>query len=141
MNSPARLYAALIGAVLVIAGIVGFFYDASFATGTADVQANSDKVLGVFAVNGWHNVVHLALGLVGLAMANSNTWARFYALVFGALFLVLAIWGFAESDDVLIALIPLGTEDNVLHLVLGVLGIAAGASTPAEASPAAVAPG
>ena len=31
--SPARLYCLLVGAVLVIAGIIGFFYEASFATG------------------------------------------------------------------------------------------------------------
>jgi hypothetical protein len=31
--SPAQLYATLVGAALVIAGIVGFLYDSSFATG------------------------------------------------------------------------------------------------------------
>jgi hypothetical protein len=31
--SPAQLYATLVGAALVIAGIIGFLYDSSFATG------------------------------------------------------------------------------------------------------------
>ena len=61
-SSPARLYCLLVGGALVIAGIIGFFYEASFATGTADVHANSDKVFGILAVNGWHNVVHIVLG-------------------------------------------------------------------------------
>ena len=30
--SPARLYATLVGALLVVAGIVGFFYSASFGS-------------------------------------------------------------------------------------------------------------
>ena len=62
--SPARLYCTLVGGVLVIAGIIGFFYEASFATGD-DVVA--DDVFGILAVNGWHNLVHIALGLLGLA--------------------------------------------------------------------------
>ena len=32
-SSPARLYCLLVGGVLVIAGIIGFFYEASFAIG------------------------------------------------------------------------------------------------------------
>src|SRR6266550_9170341 len=53
--SPARLYCLLVGGVLVIAGIIGFFYEASFATG--DSIRTSD-VFGILSVNGWHNVVH-----------------------------------------------------------------------------------
>ena len=32
-SSPARLYCTLVGGALVIAGIIGFFYEASFGTG------------------------------------------------------------------------------------------------------------
>ena len=53
--SPARLYCLLVGAVLVIAGIIGFFYEASFATGDS---IRTDDVFGVLSVNGWHNLVH-----------------------------------------------------------------------------------
>ena len=60
-SSPARLYATVVGAVLMIAGIIGFFYSA--ASGR---RGQSDDVFGIFAVNGWHNVVHLATGLLGL---------------------------------------------------------------------------
>ena len=83
-SNPARLYATLVGAVLTIAGIVGFFYSASFGS-----PGEVDEVLGIFAVNGWHNVVHLATGLLGLAAAgyaaravrarpraSSTSWSR-----------------------------------------------------------------
>jgi hypothetical protein len=123
--SPARLYCTLVGAVLVIAGILGFFYEASFDTGDS-IQA--DDVLGILAVNGWHNLVHLAIGLLLLAAAGSA--ARTAALGVGLLYLVLSIWGFIESDNVLIGLVPINDEDNVLHLILGLTGLAAGAATP-----------
>ncbi len=137
-SSPARLYAALVGGALVIGGIVGFFYDASFSTGD-DLKA--DAVLGILDVNGWHNLVHIATGLLGLAAAGYA--ARSYALAFGLAYLLIAVWGFLETENgfgALLDVIPVNTEDNFLHLFLGLTGLAAGAATPkagASHSPAA----
>jgi hypothetical protein len=127
-TSPAQLYATLVGGVLVIAGIIGFFYDASFATGD---ELKADDALGILAVNGWHNVVHILTGLLGLAAAGYA--ARTYALGLGLAYLVIAIWGFAVVENGagdLLNLIPVNTEDNFLHLILGLTGLAAGAATP-----------
>jgi hypothetical protein len=57
------------------------------------------------------------------------------------LYIVLAIWGFLEVDNgvgVLIDLVPINTEDNWLHLILGLTGLAAGAATPADTRVAGV---
>jgi hypothetical protein len=134
-SSPARLYCTLIGAVLVFAGIVGFFYEASFSTGD---EIKADEVFGLLAVNGWHNLVHIAIGLVLLAAA--GTAARTAALAVGLLYLVLGIWGLLEDDNVILSLVPINDEDNVLHLILGVLGLGAGAATADAARPAVPAP-
>lgn len=126
-SSPARLYALLVGSVLTIAGIIGFFYDSSFDTGAS---LTTDDVFGVLAVNGWHNVVHIVTGLLGLAAVGYA--ARTYALVLGLVYVVVAIWGFAETEGgvgVILDFLPVNTEDNVLHLVLGLTGLAAGAAT------------
>jgi hypothetical protein len=48
---------------------------------------------------------------------------------------VLAIWGFADSDGIIVGLVPLNDEDNVLHLILGLLGLGAAAATPASEPP------
>ncbi len=77
---PARLYCTLVGAVLVIAGIIGFFYSAGFDTGVNGVAADTDEVFGILAVNGWHNLFHIALGLLALAVAGSTSGARTYCL-------------------------------------------------------------
>jgi Domain of unknown function (DUF4383) len=132
-SSPAQLYCTLIGAVLIIAGIIGFFYSANFDTGNSAVIANTDDLFGVLGVNGWHNVVHILIGLLLLACA--GTAARSAALGVGLLYLVLSIWGFIESDNVLLGLLPVNDEDNVLHLVLGLLGLGAGAASPAIGRP------
>jgi hypothetical protein len=132
------LYAALVGGALVIAGIVGFFYEASFETGD-DLRA--DAVFGVLDVNGWHNLLHIAIGLLGLAAAGYA--ARSYALAFGLAYVLLAIWGFLETEDgfgAILDVIPVNTEDNFLHLILGLTGLAAGAATPKEPAPPRAAP-
>ena len=142
--SPARLYCLLVGAVLVVAGIIGFFYEASFKTGDS---IRADDAFGILAVNGWHNLVHLGIGAILLAAAGAA--ARPAALFVGVLYIVLCILGFiATSDDgigfiaendTLIDLVPVNNEDSVFHLILGVTGvIAAFATRPApRAAPAA----
>lgn len=126
-DSPARLYATLVGGALVIIGIIGFFYEASFAVGN-DIEV--DEEFGFLAINGWENSIHIVAGLIGLAAAGSNASARLYSLGFGALYVVLAIWGWI--DDTILELIPVNDGANIVHLILGVTGIAAGLATPTE---------
>jgi hypothetical protein len=126
VSSPAKLYATVVGTVLTIAGIVGFFYSASFGS-----PGEVDKVLGILDVNGWHNVVHLVTGLLGLVAVGYA--AREYALGLGLVYLVVAIWGFViGSGESILGIVPVNSDDNVLHLLLGVLGLAAGLATPAR---------
>ena len=131
-STPASLYAGLIGAVLLVAGIIGFFYRSSFGSPGA-----VDPVLGILDVNGWHNLVHIASCALGLlAFASGPAASRTYALAFGAVYIVVAIWGFIiGSGEAILTLIPINTEDNILHLILGLLGIGAyAASAPAAAT-------
>ena len=130
-STPAQLYCTLAGALLAIAGLLGFFYSSGFDTGVNGVAGDADEVFGTFAVNGWTNVLTIGLGLLGLALANSA--ARSYALGVGLFFLVFAIWGFLDSDDVILGLFAVNEADSILDLVLGLTGVAAGAASPAPA--------
>jgi hypothetical protein len=140
-SSPARLYCLLVGGVLVIAGILGFFYEASFAVGNEIV---ADDVLGLLAVNGWHNLVHLAIG--GLLLVAAGGAARSAAMFVGVLYLVLAALGFIATggdgisfvaeNGVLIDLVPVNDEDNVLHLILGITGVLAALASGRSAATA-----
>lgn len=122
--SPARLYATLVGGVLVIAGIVGFFYSASFGS-----PGTVDEVLGAFAVNGWLNVLHVLTGAIGLLVAG---WAaRRYALWLGLLYLALAGWGLViGSSEAVLGILPANGGTDGFHLVLGLLGVGAALGTP-----------
>jgi hypothetical protein len=105
--SPARLYAAVVGALLVVLGLLGFFYDASFAA----LDHYEDAVAGL-RVNGWLNLFYIATGTLGLLAAGIAP--RRYALAMTVLFVALAV---------------LGWGSEALHLVIGLLGLAAVAGT------------
>jgi hypothetical protein len=115
----------------VIAGIIGFFYESTFT----DDKSVRDSVFGILDVNGWHNVVHIATGVLGLLSLGYSS-ARLYALGLGAVYVVVAIWGFAVGDGgEILGFIPVNTEDNVLHVLIGLAGLGAYAATPAVTKP------
>ena len=124
-RTPAQLYALLVGGTLVVAGIIGFFYSSDFGS-----PGKGDDVFGILSVNGWHNVVHIvtgALGLVSLGYA-----ARAYAGGLGLVYAVVAIWGFVIGNhESILGFIPVNTEDNVLHALFAIAGLGAFAATPA----------
>lgn len=130
-KTPAQVYALVFGVVLLVIGVLGFFADSSFGSGT---DVSGDTFIG-FEVNGWHNLVHIASGLIGLAVWANPAMARIYALGFGAVYLVVTVWGFITGDHVL-WLLPVNTADNFLHLAIAVLGILAGLTSPQGEAPA-----
>jgi hypothetical protein len=122
--SPARLYATAAGATLVVLGIVGFFYSASFGS-----PGDVDEIFGAFAVNGLANVLHILTGVLGLLAADYA--CRRYSLWLGTLYVVLGFWGFVlGGGEAILGFLPVNTGDNLLHLALGALGILAARSTP-----------
>jgi hypothetical protein len=84
--SPARLFATLAGAGLMIYGIGGFFFDASFAR-PGDLR----EALGLFSVNGWANSFHVITGAIGLLLAGFAS--RRYAIWLTATYAAVAVFG------------------------------------------------
>jgi hypothetical protein len=122
--SPARLYASTVGALLVVLGIVGFFYGSSFGS-----PGTLDHTLGALRTNGWGNLLWVAVGSLGLLLA--GTAARAYALGAGLLFTALGIWGLALAPgDAILGFLPAAGADEAFHLTLGLIGLLAAAGTP-----------
>ena len=132
-RTPAQLFALVFGAVLVLAGVIGFFYETSFATGD---DSPREAVLGILDVNGWHNVVHLASGAIGLAVMGSAVASRTYALGLGVVYVLVTILGFAVGNGgTILGLVPINTEDNILHLLIALAALGAYfASSPRTAA-------
>ncbi len=98
------------------AAITGTSMDADMAT--------ADRLWGLFPVNFLHNLVHLAFGVWGLIASRSHAASRSYALLAGALYIVLAVLGLFFPDG--FGLVPLGGNDIWLHAFLGAALLVAG---------------
>ncbi len=121
-RSPAQWFCIVIGATLVLVGILGFFVEPSFDTSTSGLDG--DKLI-IFEVNGWHNIVHILSGAFLLALSGRHASARAAALAFGAIYGVVTIIGLVDGTDVL-GLFPVNPADNVLHVLLTVAALGAG---------------
>lgn len=128
-----RLVAYALGAVYTLIGLVGFAVNSDFGDKNTD-----DKLLGIFEINGLHNVVHLAIGIALLAAARAGyRAARSANLAVGAVYLLVGILGLFISGDTNDAnILSLNAADNVLHIAsaLVLLGAALSESDYVEAN-------
>jgi hypothetical protein len=115
-----QILALVVGVVYTLVGILGFF-----VTGFADFAEHTDKTLLGFEINPLHNIVHLAIGLAGLALFRTLRTTRTYgwllAVGYGATFLY-GLFAAGRTDAV--NFLSLNAADNVLHLVSTLAGVA-----------------
>jgi hypothetical protein len=126
-RTPAQWYCLLAGLALLLAGIAGFLVDSTFDTGS---NIDGDALLG-FEVNAWHNIVHLASGLVLLAASVKRASAKTVALLFGIVYGAVALIGLIDGETVF-GLIPVNPADNILHIALAAAGILAALASDAD---------
>lgn len=101
------------GAIYVLVGILGFFFTDQFI-GPDD----SDKLLGIFAVNHLHNLVHLLIGvaLIGASRAGDAA-SRSANMTIGGVYLLLGVVGWFLTGD--LNFVNLNAADHLLHLASG----------------------
>ncbi|WP_211215399.1 DUF4383 domain-containing protein [Actinoalloteichus spitiensis] len=120
-RAPVRRAAAVVGLVFLLVGVLGFIpgittgYDGMTFAG----HESTAMLLGVFHVSVLHNLVHLAFGVAGLAMARSADLAVGFLIGGGLIYLVLLLYGLIVPHDSTANFVPVNTADNWLHLVLG----------------------
>lgn len=110
----ARLYAQVTGVVLILLGILGFF------TGNTVLGLNSDVFEDIFHVLAGAVALYAGFGTRDAGPAIQ------YARIFGVIYLIVGILGFIIPR--LFGLVPTGYNvlDNIVHLVLGAIGIYVG---------------
>ncbi|MFJ6392268.1 DUF4383 domain-containing protein [Streptomyces sp. NPDC091972] len=137
-RTPVQQATLAVGAVFLLVGVLGFIPGITTNYDTMEFAAHHSeaKLLGIFQVSILHNLVHLAFGVAGLALARTAAQARLYLLAGGAVYLVLWLYGLIIDHDSAANFVPLNTADNWLHLVLGLGMIALGALLTRKDSPA-----
>ncbi|MDX2541509.1 DUF4383 domain-containing protein [Streptomyces sp. WI04-05B] len=127
-RSPVRKASLLVGVVFLLVGILGFVpgITTHYDTMTFASHESGAELLGLFQVSVLHNLVHLAFGVAGVAMARTASGAGTFLLAGGAIYLVLWLYGLFVGHDSAANFVPLNTADNRLHFVLGLGMIALG---------------
>jgi len=115
MKTLAQRVALIFGVVFILVAVLGFITHG----GTAMGVAGGGMILGMFAVNLLHNVVHLLFGVWGVLSARTAAAARTYCRIGGIIYIVLAVLGFVAPTT--FGLIPIGGNDIWLHAVLGIV--------------------
>lgn len=115
----AKIYVLLSGAILVVVGVAGFFRHEMFNLTFPPA----------------HNVFHLVSGVIALwaGLGKSAGGPRKFGLIFGAIYTLLAIAGFAGLRDLGPIQLDLNTHFNFIHLGVGLLSLAAGFASSASA--------
>ncbi|MEK7079688.1 MAG: DUF4383 domain-containing protein [Patescibacteria group bacterium] len=113
----AKKIALVFGVVFVLVGILGFVSNP--LVGPA----------GLFETDMLHNIVHVLFGVVLLGAAlrmplQSALWLK----IIGVVYLILAVLGFltVPNGGPLLGLVMTNVADHWLHVVLGVVLVAAG---------------
>jgi hypothetical protein len=116
--SMVKTMANVFGVVFLLVGILGF---------VPGITPNG-HLLGIFHVNTAHNLVHIASGIAALIAAGMGyRAARNYFRIFGAIYALVAILGFATGGtDPLLGLIANNPADNWLHAAIALVSLALG---------------
>lgn len=131
----AKQVAIVFGIVMLLIGILGFV-PAVNTPGPAGTSYT--LLLGIFAINPLHNVIHLATGVVSLAagLYGSGAYARMYFLVFGIVYALVTVIGVTgllfDTHGSLLGIVPINGADNVLHLGITILALGTFALTAAR---------
>lgn len=117
-----RTFALIFGIVFLVVGVAGF----GVIPGLLQDQSGSGMevqgmLLGLFHVNGLHNIVHLLFGLWGVAASRSAGGSVAYAKGVAVVYALLAVLGLIPATADGFGLVPLGGNDVWLHAALALV--------------------
>ncbi len=109
-----KQFALIIGVVFLLIGILGFI----------DPLVTDGKLLGIFAVDPVHNMIHIVSGVLGIATGLARDFRPAMMFTWGLLLVygLVTVLGFVMTPDggMLLGLMHVNMADNVLHLLITV---------------------
>ena len=106
--------AVAFGVIFLLVGALGF----------VPAVTRDGHLLGIFHVNTAHNVVHLLTGMVALACGLASSYAsQMFFRVFGVVYGLVAIMGFAMGDQPLLGVIANNMADAWLHTAIAAVSL------------------
>lgn len=111
MTSLTKSVTWILGIVLILVGIAGFIVG---------------DMLFVFQVSTPFNILHLLVGVVGIAAASSGeSYSRMYLILVGIVYGIATVIGFVNGGDIL-GIFTVNDADNYLHAAVAVIALGVG---------------
>lgn len=118
-NNAIRVFVLVLGVIYALIGVMGFIPSLVQQPAAGDpelvVDAQYGYLLGLFPVNIVHNIIHLAVGLLGIIAYRSTGAAITYSRVFAVVFAILTVMGLFPALQTTFGLAPLFSHDVWLH--------------------------
>lgn len=121
---PGQHFARIVGILYLAIGIMGFISalvqqpinppDLIFNLG---VETGYGYLMGLFPINVVHNIVHLFVGILGIAASISLDSSRIYARGLAVLYGALTVMGLIPYANTTFGLVPIFGNDVWLHAV------------------------
>lgn len=112
MAGTQKVFALILGIVLLVVGILGFV-----GGGIGIVRD------GYFGTNAAQDVLHIIAGLIGIWVGTKGEGPG-YNMSMGWIGVILGILGFIPTVDALLAQwLNINTNITILHLVLGIIAL------------------
>ncbi|MGM1062858.1 DUF4383 domain-containing protein [Saccharothrix sp. Mg75] len=137
-RTPVQTVALLVGVVFLLVGIAGFIPGLTTGYDTLQFASHHSEamLLGVFQVSILHNLVHVAFGVAGLALARTVRGAYQYLVIGGVVYALLWLYGLLIGHDSAANFVPVNAADNWLHLFLALGMLALGFTLGRRSLPA-----
>lgn len=113
----AKVYAQVVGVVLLLLGVIGFFVSSLLGAPTT----------------AFHNLIHFVSGAWGAyaGFRGGLGGPKTFAQIFGVIYTIVGLVGFILPGFLGGISIPVNFVYNLVHLVIGLLGLYAGFSKQA----------
>lgn len=111
------------GIILLAVGILGFVPGVT----------TDGMLLGIFKVNMWHNIVHIATGVIALLCMGSAGTAKTFFKIFGVIYAIVALLGIFMGGDMILGFLAHNMADMWLHIVIAVVFLYFGFATKENA--------
>src|SRR2546423_15042587 len=105
------------GVIYFAVGVLGFIGPLIGTSSFITITQDRHTLLGIADINLLHNLVHLVIGIAGLAAASSVANSRSFCQVVGVILLILGLLGIFVGN--LFGVLPLAGFDSPLPLASG----------------------
>ena len=112
--------ALIIGVVYLLVGLAGFLVTGFDGFTEHD---HTQTLLG-FAVNPLHNIVHILIGILGIALWKRSDSARTFGWILFVVYGATFIYGLIVANNEDANFLNINGADNVLHILSALAGLA-----------------